>query len=84
MPRPIIDIGELTQLTSDQLLLDSPRSLVSLACSCRALEEQSLSTLWSRQSSLDALIRSTIPSGILTPFEPLPQVRNGDCYLARF
>lgn len=40
LPRPVIEISELTQLFVDHLLLDSPKSLVSLACTCRALEEQ--------------------------------------------
>ena len=83
MPHPIIEISELTQLVADHLLLVSPKSLVSLACACRALEEQTLSTLWSQQPSLDTLIKSTLPPGVLTR-SPFPtQARNGDCYLVR-
>jgi len=84
MPHPIIEISELTQLVADHLLPDDPRSLVSLACTCRALEEQALSTLWSEQSSLETLIRSTLPPGILFSPQLLPQVCNGDCQLGRF
>jgi len=86
MPRPIIEISELTQLVADHLLLDGQQSLVSLACTCRALEKQALSTLWSEQSSLDILIESTLPPDVLTPWlaQRKPQVRNGGRYLARF
>jgi hypothetical protein len=83
MPHPIIEISELTQLTANHLLFVSLGSLVSLACACRALEEQALSTLWSEQSSLETLIKSTLPLGILTHSPFSTQVRNGDCYLVR-
>jgi len=50
MPHPIIEISELTQLVVDHLLLlDGQQSLVSLACTCRALEEQAFSTLCIRK-----------------------------------
>ena len=75
MPHPIIEISELTQVIVDHCLLDDKWSLVSLACTCRALEEQALSTLWSEQSSLVTLIESTLPQGILSSSKPLPQVR---------
>ena len=81
MPHPIIEISELTQLTANHLLFVSLGSIVSLACACRALEEQALSTLWSEQPSLETLIESTLPPGTRSPF--LTQVRNGDCYLVR-
>jgi len=84
MPHPIIEIIELTQLVADHLLLDSRQGLVSLACTCRALEEQALSTLWSEQSSPETLIQSTLPPGILSSPRFPPQVCNGDCYLSRF
>ena len=78
MPHPIIEISELTQVIIDHcLLLGDKRSLVSLACTCRALEEQALSTLWSKQSSLETLIESTLPPGILPPSKPLLRVRLG-------
>jgi len=83
MPHPIIEINELTQLVADLLLLDGRQSLVSLACTCRALEEQALSTLWSEQSSLETLIKSTLPPGILSSPQFPPQVCNGDCYRGR-
>jgi hypothetical protein len=75
MPHPIIEISELTQVILDHCLLGNEWSLVSLACTCRALEEQALSTLWSEQSSFVTLIESALPPGILTPSKPLPQVR---------
>ena len=69
IPHPIIEISELTQVIADYYLLDGKWSLVSLACTCRALEEQALSTLWSEryQWSLRTLIKSTLPPGILPP-----------------
>ncbi|KAF9783787.1 hypothetical protein BJ322DRAFT_1219409 [Thelephora terrestris] len=74
MPHPIIEISELAQVIFDHcLLLRDERSLISLACTCRALEEQALSTLWSEQSSLVTLIESALPPGILTSSKPLPQ-----------
>ena len=76
MPHPIIEINELTQIIAEQCLLGGKQSLVSLACTCRALEEQALSTLWSEQSSLATLIKSTLPPGISPPSNPLPQVRS--------
>jgi hypothetical protein len=76
MPHPIVEISELTQVVIDHcLLLGNGRSLASLACTCRAVEEQALSTLWSEQSSLETLIKSTLPPGILHPSNPLPGVR---------
>ena len=84
MPHPIVQIGELTQLVADLLLFDSPKSLTSLACTCRALEEQALSTLWSDQSSLKILVKSTIPSATLFPLRSPPQVRSRGCYWAHF
>ena len=77
MPHSIIEISELTQLIADHcLLLGDEKSLVSLACTCRALEEQALSTLWSEQSSLVTLVKSTLPPGILPLSNPLLQVRS--------
>ena len=74
MLHQIIEIGELMQLVADHLIHDSPKSLVSLACACRALEEQALSTLWSEQPSLATLVKSTLPPGILSHPQQLPQV----------
>jgi len=84
MPHPIVEISELAQLVADHLLPDDRQSLVSLACTCRALEEQALSTLWSEQGSLKTLIKSTLPTGVLSPSQWLPQVRTDgprlDCF----
>lgn len=71
---PIIEISELTQLVADRLLTISPGSLVLLACTCRALKEQALSTLWSEQRSLKILVEATSPSEIPSPSQPLPHV----------
>ena len=77
MPHSVIEISELTQVIADHcLLLGYKQSLVSLACTCRALEQQVLSTLWSEQPSLETLIESTLPPGISPPSDPLPQVRS--------
>ena len=74
MPHPIIEINELTQLVADYLLTISPKSLVSLACACRALEEQALSTLWSEQSSFKTLIKYTLlPTRSIWAFGPPPR-----------
>ena len=74
MPHPIIEISELTQLVTDHLLLSDRESLISLAYTCRALKEQALSILWLKQASLKTLIEAALPSEILSPSQPLPQV----------
>jgi hypothetical protein len=80
MPHQIIEISELTQLVADHLLLVGSESLVSLACTCRALEEQALSTLWSEQWSLEILIKSILPPETLDRHRfPPVQVRDSDC-----
>ena len=53
----IFRIGELTMLIASQLTLISPKSTASLACTCRHLEEPSLSSLWQTQPSLDTLLK---------------------------
>ncbi|KAF9780746.1 hypothetical protein BJ322DRAFT_279325 [Thelephora terrestris] len=74
MPHPIIEISELAQVIVDHcLILGHKQSLVSLACACRALEVQALSALWSEQSSLTVLIKSTLPPGVWSLSTPLPQ-----------
>lgn len=78
MPHRIIEINELTQLVADCLLLDDQQSLVSLACTCRALKEQALSTLWPEQPSLGTLIKSTLTPGISPSLQLLRQVRDSD------
>jgi hypothetical protein len=83
MPHQIIEISELTQLVADHLLLVGSKSLVSLACTCRALEEQALSTLWSEQWSLEILIQSTLSPEMLDRHRfPPVQVRDNDFCLA--
>ena len=46
MPHPIIEIDELLRLVIDELIGTSPRTAVSFALTCRALEEPMLSSLW--------------------------------------
>jgi len=55
-PHRIFKISELTRLIASQLVLISRRSTVNLACTCRALEEPNLSTLWETQRSLFTLL----------------------------
>jgi len=55
-PHRIFKISELTRLIASQLALISRRSTVNLACTCRALEEPNLSTLWEIQQSLFTLL----------------------------
>ena len=65
------------QVIADYCMLDDKWGPVSLACTCRASEEQALSTLWSEryQWSLRTLIKNTLPPGFSPPSKPLPQVR---------
>lgn len=53
----VLRIGELTRLVAGQLILISPKSTASLACTCRCLEEPVLSTLWGTQRSLPTLLK---------------------------
>lgn len=55
-------IGELTRLITDQLILISRRSAVSLACVCRYLDEPILGTLWATQDSMDTHLKA-LPEG---------------------
>ena len=56
-PYRVLKISELTRHIASQLvLIDSQRSAVDLACTCRSLEEPVLSTLWETQSSLFTLL----------------------------
>jgi len=66
-PHHIFKISELTRLIASQLVLISRRSTVNLACTCRALEEPTLSTLWETQRSLFTLL------------EVLPETREHQC-----
>lgn len=84
MPHPIIEISELTQLIANHLLPDGPEGLLSLACTCRALKEQALSTLWSEQPSLKTLVECTLPSGVLSSPQLLPQARTKGPHQNRF
>ena len=52
MPHPIFKIDELLRLIIDELVETSQGSAVSLALTCRSLEEPALRSLWKKQSSL--------------------------------
>ena len=56
MPHPILQIDELLRLIINELVEISQPSVVSLALTCRSLEEPTLSSLWKKQSSLPDLI----------------------------
>ena len=56
MPHPIFEIDELLRLVIDELVEISQPSAISLALTCRSLEEPTLSSLWKKQSSLLDLI----------------------------
>ena len=63
MPHPIFQIDELLRLIIDELVKTSRRSAVSLALTCRSLEEPTLSSLWREQLSLHRLI-AVLPNTI--------------------
>ena len=86
MPHPIIGISEVAQIIFDHLVTPGRRiALVSLACTCKGLEEQALRTLWSGQDSVRILVESTLPCGMLSR-PPRSQVRDivAVWYLASF
>ena len=56
MPHPIFEIDELISLVIDDLVEISPPTAVSLALTCRSLEEPTLRSLWKRQFSLSVLV----------------------------
>ena len=68
---PVIEISEVAQIIIDYLVQVSPKSVVSLARTCRALEDQALCTLWSDQDSLETLVENTLLPDIRS--RPLPQ-----------
>lgn len=76
MPCPVLEISEVAQVIIDHLVQVSPKSVVSLACTCRALEEQALCALWSDQTSLKVLVERTLPVDIMS--RPLPQKKVRD------
>jgi len=57
MPHAIVEIDELLRLVIDELVATSPPTAVSLAITCRSLEEPTLSSLWRQQTSLDHLLK---------------------------
>ena len=63
MPHPIFQIDELLRLIIGELVKTGQQSAVSLALTCRSLEEPTLSSLWKEQSSLLVLI-AVLPTAI--------------------
>jgi len=57
MPRSIFEIDELLRPVVDELVETSPRAALSLALTCRSLEEPTLSSLWGRQESFGVLVK---------------------------
>ena len=57
MPHPIFEIDELLRLIIDELMETSRRTVVSLALTCRSLEEPALSSLWKVQPRLVVLLK---------------------------
>ena len=55
-PHRVLKISELTRLIASQLVLESQKSTVNLACVCRYLEEPVLGTLWETQHSFCTLL----------------------------
>ena len=68
MPHPIFYIDELSRPIIDELMETSQRTVLSLALTCRSLEEPALSSLWKEQPSLNALVK-VLPSHNLAQFE---------------
>ena len=56
MPHPILGIDELLRLIIDELMEDSQPTVLSLALTCRSLEEPGLSSLWKTQRELTVLL----------------------------
>jgi len=56
MPQSILEIDELLRLVVDELVETSLQAAVSLALTCRSLEEPTLSSLW-RQHLLTNLLK---------------------------
>ena len=57
MPHLILEIDELLRLVVDALAETGPQSAVSLALTCRSLEEPTLSSLWREKHSLTDLVK---------------------------
>ena len=93
MPHPIVEIDELLRLIIDELVEICPQTTVSLALTCRSLEEPTLSTLWKQQHSLPCLAEvlqshtwtknkddlATTVSGHNFPADLIELTRPGDC-----
>ena len=57
MPHPIFEIDELSRLIIDELMETSRKTVLSLALTCRSLEEPALSSLWKLQRRLIDLLK---------------------------
>ena len=70
-PHRVFKISELARLIAGRLTLIGRGSAVSLARTCRCLEEPVLSTLWETQSSLHTLLK-VLPKGTRYTERPAP------------
>lgn len=61
MPYRIFFINELIVLIAEELIAYSKQDVVSLALTCRALEDPALTILWARNTILSNLIRVLPP-----------------------
>ena len=75
MPSPVIEISEVAQVIIDRFVQVSPKSVVALVCTRKALEELAILSLWSEQDSLQTLVTIILPDMLSLPL-PQEQVRN--------
>ena len=61
MPHRTFFINELIVLIAEELIAYSKQDVVSLALTCRALEDPALTILWARNTILSNLIRVLPP-----------------------
>ena len=64
MASQVFIVDELATLVATHLVEISPRSAVSLALTCRALEVPALSALWEAQQSITSFIAHVLPEDV--------------------
>ena len=64
MASQVFSVDELATLIATHLVEISPRSAVSLALTCRALEVPALIALWGTQDSIRSFITHVLPEDI--------------------
>ena len=83
MPHPIVEIDELVRLVIDELVQISPQAAVSLALTCRSLEEPTLSSLWKEEQHLLIDLMKVLPNHTLVQDENrIESVVSGCIFLA--